>query len=127
MLGLTGTAVTKSDEELIREAAFDYFEGWFTGDVVRMDRALHPDLVKRWPGDDQAHTLGITTKRRMLELTAQGVGRDDIGDGSVDVTVHDICEDIASVTVRGGIYLEYLHLVRTPDGWKIANALWRFR
>jgi hypothetical protein len=22
---------------------------------------------------------------------------------------------------------EYLHLVRAPDGWKIANALWRPR
>jgi len=33
--------------------------------------------------------------------------------------------DIASVTVRSAVYHEYLQLVRTPEGWKIANALWR--
>ena len=32
--------------------------------------------------------------------------------------------DIASALVRSEPYHEYLHLVRTGDGWKIANALW---
>jgi hypothetical protein len=27
--------------------------------------------------------------------------------------------------VRSAVYREYLHLVRTNEGWKIANALWR--
>ena len=35
--------------------------------------------------------------------------------------------DVASVTVQGGPYYEYLHLVPTSAGWKIANALWRSR
>jgi hypothetical protein len=91
-----------------------------------MDRALHPDLVKRWPGTDQAASLGITTKERMLELTAAGEGRGDVGDGTIEVTINDVREDIATVTVRAGVYHEYLHLVRARDGWKIANALWRF-
>ena len=115
-----------SDEQLIRETVLDYFEGWFSADTERMGRALHPDLVKRWPGTDQATSLGITTKERMVELTAAGEGRADVGDGTIDVTIADVREDIASVIVRGGVYHEYLHLVRTRDGWKIANALWRF-
>jgi ketosteroid isomerase-like protein len=116
--------MTKSDVDLIRDTVLDYFEGWFTADVDRMERALHPDLVKRWPGTDHAASLGITTKERMIELTAAGEGRKDAG--PIDVTVEDVREDIASVRVRGGVYHEYLHLVRTRDGWKIANALWRF-
>lgn len=115
------------DEDLIRRVAQDYFEGWFDGDVERMDAALHPDLVKRWPGEHQASSLGMTTKQQMLEFTARGQGRADVGDGALEITVEDVCEDIASVTVRGGVYHEYLHLVRTGDGWKIANALWRYR
>lgn len=117
--------MNKPDAQLIRETVLDYFGGWFTGDTERMDRALHPDLVKRSPGDDPASSLGITTKERMLELTAQGSGRDDVGDGTLDVKVEDIYKDIANVTVRGGIYREYIQLVRTSDGWKIANTLWR--
>lgn len=119
--------VTESEVELITAVVREYFEGWFEGDAARMDRALHPDLVKRWPGEDHGSSLGITTKDRMLELTALGEGRDAVGDGTLDVTVEDICQDIATVTVVGGVYHEYLHLVRTREGWKIANALWRYR
>jgi ketosteroid isomerase-like protein len=114
---------TATDQYLITLAVLDYFEGWFDGDVDRMDRALHDDLVKRQAGDE----LGVTTKARMLELTAQGAGREDGEDPRLDVAIEDLCEDIATVTVRSAVYYEYLHLVRTTDGWKIANALWRLR
>jgi ketosteroid isomerase-like protein len=116
---------TATEQELITQTALDYFEGWFDGDVARMDRALHPNLVKRWPGEEQGATLGITTKERMLELTAAGEGREDGEDRRLEIEVEDVHVDIASVTVRAAVYHEYLHLVRTRDGWKIANALWR--
>ncbi len=117
---------TATQQELITQTALDYFEGWFDGDVARMDRALHPDLVKRWAGDDQAASLGVTTKARMLELTAAGAGEKDGAERRLEVEVEDVYEDIASVTVRSAVYHEYVHLVRTRDGWKIANALWRY-
>ena len=115
--------MTKSltDEALITETVLDYFEGWFSGDVERMDRALHPDLVKRGP------TLAVTTKERMLELTGRGEGRQDGAEQSTQSVVEDVAEDIASVTVRNTVYYEYVHLLRTPDGWKIINALWRLQ
>jgi hypothetical protein len=109
------------DEAAVVAAALDYFEGWFDGDVQRMDRALHPDLVKRSSGEK----LSVTTKERMLELTAAGDGAEDGKDRRLDVSIEDLHGDIASVTVRSAVYREYLHLVRTRDGWKIANALWR--
>ena len=117
---------TATEHELITQAALDYFEGWFDGDVERMDRALHPDLVKRSPGEDQAASLWITTKDRMLELTAAGAGAKDGDDRRLEVRVEDVHQDIASVTVRSAVYHEYLQLVRTREGWKIANALWRW-
>jgi ketosteroid isomerase-like protein len=110
----------------IARVARDYFEGWFDGDVARMDRVLHPELVKRRPGEDEGAALPVTTKERMLELTAQGAGHADGADRRLEVTVEDVADDIASVTVRSAVYHEYLQLVRTPDGWKIANALWRY-
>ena len=109
------------ERDPITRVALDYFEGWFDGDVERMTRALHPELVKRGAGE----RLGITTKERMLELTAAGAGADDGRDRRIDVDVVDVHDDIASVTVRSAVYREYLHLVRTSEGWRIANALWR--
>jgi hypothetical protein len=97
----------------------DYYEGWFEADRGRMERALHRDVVKRKEGEAHA----ILTAERMIVMTSQGVGRADAGE--VEIMIDDVHEDIASVTVIGGPYYEYLHLVRTNDGWKIANALWR--
>jgi hypothetical protein len=115
------TAQQSGDREAVVAAALDYFEGWFEGEEVRMDRALHPNLVKRRAGEE----LGITTKERMLELTRRGEGRQDAADRRLDVEVTGLYGDIASATVRSAVYHEYLHLVRTRDGWKIANALWQ--
>ena len=61
----------------------DYFEGWFDGDPVRMERALHKDLVKRRAGDD----LGVTTKEQMLEFTRRGEGKEDGVDRTLDIEV----------------------------------------
>jgi hypothetical protein len=107
----------------VEAAVRDYFEGWYDGDVDRMERALHDDLVKRRGGDQ----LGVTTKARMLELTAAGEGAEDGRDRTLHIEVHDVFGDIANVTVRSAIYQEYVQLVRTSDGWKIANTLWALR
>ena len=63
-----------------------------------MDQALHPDLVKRRAGA----SLGITSKDEMLRLTAQGEGRADVGDGTLEVVIEDIYEDVASATRENG-------------------------
>ena len=110
-----------TEQELIAETVLDYFEGWFDGDPARMERALHPDLVKRRAGEQ----LGVTTAGRMVELTRQGEGRADGADRRLEIEIEDVYGDIASVTVSSAVYHEYVHLVRTNEGWKIANALWR--
>jgi hypothetical protein len=110
-----------SDDEVVR-VALDYFEGWFDGDVERMQSALHPDLAKRTLRDESLRT---TSAGRMLELTASGEGRrEDPGDRQIEVIVEDVHGTIANVTVRSAVYREYLQLVRTGAGWKIVNALW---
>ena len=120
------TASARLDVETARSierAVLDYYEGWFDADAARMERAVHPDLVKRKAGEQ----LRIMTAARMIELTREGEGTANAGDRRIEIAIDDVHEDIASVTVEGGPYYEYLHLVRTSAGWKIANALWRSR
>jgi hypothetical protein len=97
----------------------DYFEGGYDGDVERMERALHDDLVKRGP------SLAVTNKERMLELTAQGEGKADGIDRRLQIRVEDVHGDIANVTVESAVYREYVQLARAGDGWKIVNTLWQ--
>jgi hypothetical protein len=119
-----------SDEAAVVAAALDYFEGWFEGDATRMDRALHPGLTKRSLSqvDPESTELRDLTKERMVELTTAGGGKGESPDGGlgIDVEVVGLYGNIASVVVRSAVYREYLHLVRTDEGWKIVNALWHF-
>jgi Putative lumazine-binding len=119
-----------TEHALITQTALDYFEGWFEGDATRMERALHPGLAKRslGQGDPDSAELRSLTKDRMVELTAAGGGLDKTPDGGlrVDVEVVDLYGNIATVVVRSAVYREYLHLVRTDEGWKIVNVLWHY-
>ena len=115
------------DGHPIWDRALDYFEGWFDGDAGRMERTLHPDLAKRSPDDAPAPgELEKLTAREMIEATAKGIGKTrDVPDRGIEVEVEHLHREIANVTVRSAVYVEYLHLVRTREGWKIVNALWQ--
>ena len=113
-------------EAAIVAAVLDYFEGWFDGDAVRMERALHPGLAKRRL-DEDGRTLDENTAQSMIEATARGIGRErDPGDRRIEVEVEDVHDTIANATVQSAVYREYVQLVRTPEGWKIVNVLWEW-
>jgi hypothetical protein len=115
------------DEAAIVRAVLDYFEGWYDGDPVRMERALHPDLAKRRLGDDGS-ALSSTTAKEMIEATERAAGkREDPDERRLEVTVDHVYETIANVTVMSVPYAEYVQLARTQDGWKIINTLWQRR
>jgi hypothetical protein len=111
-----------ADTDAIVATVNDYFEGWFTGDVTRMERALHPDLAKR--GLQRGVLEGDTTES-MISATGAGIGtRHDPSRRSIAIDVVHVHEDIATATVTGPIYVEYLHLGRIGGRWQIVNALW---
>ena len=119
-------ATPQVEREAIVAAALDYFEGWFTADAERMERALHPGLAKRRLADDE-RGLAESTATGMVEATAAGEAlRRGLDPGEIHVEVVESYERIATVVVRSDVYREYLHLARTRDGWKIVNALWAF-
>jgi hypothetical protein len=119
---------TAADLAAIEACVRDYFEGWFDGDAARMERALHPELAKRSFGQeiDRAPVLDTASAAAMIEATAEGAGRARAGGRPVQIEIVDAGGSIASVVVRSEHYHEYLHLVETPDGWRIVNTLWRW-
>jgi hypothetical protein len=131
-------AQSAMDEHAVAGVVRDYFESWFEGDAERMKRALHPKLAKRTllagslaagkrdVGD--ADPLDEDTAQTMVAATGKGIGKSRATtpeERAFEIVVEDVYDTIASVTVRSPIYHEYLHLVRTREGWKIVNALWQ--
>lgn len=109
----------------VEAIARDYIEGWYTGSVERMDRALHDQLVKRIPVAEGASGIREVTKARMVEMASQGGG--DQPDPDFEILVDDVSTDIATVRVISPEYLDYLHIAKTSDGWSIVNVLFHTR
>lgn len=120
-------ASTPSEESArheVERVAEDYIRGWYLGDAARLGRALHPDLVKRTPSDGGARFRGVT-RQRMVALTEQGGGNQP---GAPTTIVVDHVEgDIATARVGSPDYLDYLHIAKTPEGWRIVNILFHPR
>jgi len=119
-----------ADEVAVRSVVLDYVEGWFDGDAARMERALHPEQVKRCRGieGDDPDALETLSAREMIDATAEGVGRsEDAEDRQIEVRVDYLSGGIASVRCFCHRYVDLLQLIDMPDGWKIVNAAWRLR
>ncbi len=116
-----------SEEAAIRRTALDYIEGWYQGDAARMERALHPDLVKRapMPLPTGKEVLNGASKYSMVEATRAGFGtKSPNAKQKIEVIVFDIHDKIASAKVVSGDFVDYLHLLKTEGEWKIVNVLW---
>lgn len=119
-----------ADEDAVRSVVLDYVEGWFDGDAGRMKRALHPELVKRCRGieGDDPDALETLTAGEMVDATATGEGRrEDAADRRIEIRIDYLSGGIASVRCLCHRYVDLLHLIDMPDGWKIVNAAWRLR
>ena len=112
----------------IEQAARDYYEGWFEGDAERMSNCLHPGLAKR--NIDQPNRADSPVDENSWESMVQGArdGRGTKYRGTAfEVTVLDATPNMASVRVEGGPYIDFLHVGRFGDGWRIVNVLWEPR
>ncbi len=120
------------DLDAIIQACRDYFEAWYTADAGRIADCLHPDLAKRTvtcEGDAQSWTLRSVGAQTMIDATREGRGmkRAPEGDRWIHITVRDVYGRIASATVVSHPYVEYVHLAKFDDRWRIVNTIWELR
>ena len=128
------------DIAAIEQAALDYMEGWFTGDAVRMRRALHPDLAKRClyldpeTGEATGELYGSKAEQ-LVRLTGEGgeskwsdIPYDpESGRDNFDIVVLEVYRDDAVARVWSQAYVEYLQLGKFGKaGWKIVNILYTY-
>jgi hypothetical protein len=116
--------------QAIYQAVSDYYDGWYTPDTKRMERCLHAGLAKRAIQLDEMgkEYLLHLTKDRMVESTGKGGGSTAPAEKkNWTITILDSYEEIATVKVSSGEYMEYIHLARQDDQWQIVNVIWTAR
>ena len=117
--------VSAEDIASIERAARDYIEGYLTGDAERMADCLHPEFTKRsTEPDESSGALRIDAMSRADMVAVAARGRGARWPKAYTLTVHDAFRNIASVTVNSAGYVDYLHIARFEDRWRIVNVLW---
>ncbi|HZE09683.1 MAG TPA: nuclear transport factor 2 family protein [Gemmatimonadaceae bacterium] len=121
-------AQTSADTAGIRTAAMDYIEGWYAGDAARMERAVHPELVKRivttnpTMGHSQLEYIGAMTM--ILRTRAGGGSRTPAERQQKDLTILDIFANAAVAKIVASDWVDYLQLAKWNGRWVIVNVLW---
>ena len=126
--GEKSAAQLGKDKEAVKQAALDYFLGYYEGKAEREERAMHPELVKRGymilPQTGKGFLRGIG-KSAMVELSRAGFGKKQAADkGEIKVTVFEVFRSTASALVVSNHYHDYIHLVKDNGKWQIVNVLW---
>ena len=125
--GGSSLSLSDADRDAITQVALDYIDGFYTSDAARMERALHPELAKRIVRDPAGpeSRLQNMSAEQLIDATAGG-GAARIPDDAKkkDVSILDIYNNIASVRIDAGVWIDYLHVARWNGEWKIVNVLW---
>lgn len=113
---------TANDSIEIKQAALDYIEGWYYRDAARVEKAVHFEFVKRSIfSADSVDYLRTINKSRMDYITLHHPDRDY--SLNVEVFILDAMSTVASVKLVFNECIEYLHVAKLNDRWKIVNNL----
>ena len=137
MLGLAGYGVmparaqTPADSLAIRQTILDYAEGWYTGNAVRMARAVHPQLAKRaLLTNRQTNDLFLDdmNAEKLIEATRKGYGKGlPPEQQQKDMVIIEINGNTAVAKLQMRRWYDYLHLIREDGEWRIINVLWELK
>jgi hypothetical protein len=124
---------TQSDTSAIKETAFNYIEGFYNSDWQRMSKAIHSELAKRIiirdsSGNIMLQNMGSSqliynTKRNK---NANVLNREQ--PFKAEVIIYDIYNNVATAKVISNKFkfIDYLHLGKFGNEWKIVNVLWEY-
>ncbi len=129
-------AQTEKDSMVIKRACLDYIEGWATGDVNRITRAVSKELVKRTIVEkDSVFYIRNMGASQLVYLTKRnGINGVRLKDLEPDtefkssVVIFDISGKFALVKIKNTKYgfFDYCQLAKINGAWKIINVLYAF-
>jgi hypothetical protein len=121
-----GNSAGQEDSTAIRQTALDYIDGYYSGDVSRIEKAVHPDLNKATPRDlpqTGRTTLAYTTYSGLLEFTRAKFGAMDDTARHIHVNILSIDNDVSNVKITSASFIDYIQEVKLDGQWKIINVI----
>jgi len=112
----------------VEQAVIKYIENFFENNYDEMVSSLHPRLAKRGLNPDGTLSDDYPpSKLKEMMSTKPRFERKDQHNVVGDVSVFG---NMASASLSTGYpnmrWVEYIHLVKQEEGWKIINVFWEF-
>jgi hypothetical protein len=124
----TGAAQAPSDRDAVRQAALDYVEGIYNVQPERIERSVHPKLVKNgfYKKDATAPYVEMPMTYEQLVKLAAGWNKEGKRDTSIkEVAVLDVLDQTAIAKVTASWGIDYMLLGKYDGRWKIVQILWQ--
>lgn len=142
--GLVGCASTSGDAYVAKDYVIDagdeaavlaamqgYIDGFYEGEPAHLEACLSKDLVKLgWrraaPGEPFGDALPLSYAAA-LDLATQ-IGQSDAAprDKSTSkVEILEVADKVAAGKITGFWGIDYVHLVKGDDGWRILHVIWQ--
>ena len=121
-------AQAPTDRDGVRQAALDYVEGIYNVQPERIQRSVHPTLVKRgfYKKDATAPYVEMPMTYEQLVALAGNWNKGGKRDTSVkEVTVFDVLDQTATAKVTASWGIDYMLLGKYDGQWKIVQILWQ--
>ena len=133
MCGIS-SAQTAKDKLAIKETTLNYIEGYFYKDAARMEKALHPELIKRSiqkAKDGTEFVINLSASYMVMRAGTNTNRHAANPDGAIEskVEIYDVVGNAATVKVSTNQYnfVDYLHIGKFKGEWKIVNAFWAYK
>ena len=132
LLAFSNLAFSQStDKQKIERACFDYLEGFYEGDTVKLARSLKPSLYKfgYWKNDKSGKydPDGQMTFQQAIKYAKGVKAKKNFpkADAPKKAEVLDAMDQIASAKVTAWWGVDYILLSKQDDNWVIEQVLWQ--
>jgi hypothetical protein len=125
VLSLTQSA---QDKEAVRQVGLDYVEGVYNVQPERIERSVHPSLVKRGfhKKDAAAPYAELTMSYDQLVNLAKTWNKDGKRDTKIkNVEILDMADQTAVVKITASWGIDYMLVGKYDGRWKISQILWQ--
>src|SRR5918995_2688821 len=117
-----------ADRDAVHQAALDYVEGIYNVQPERIQRSVHPSLVKRgfYKKDASTPYVEMPMTYEQLVKLAGDWNKEGKRDTKIkEVAVLDVLDQTATAKVTAMWGIDYMLLAKYDGQWKIVQILWQ--
>lgn len=125
-LCLAKDKVAPPDSVVVKQVALDFYDGYYSGAIARVDKSIHPDINRVTPRDipqTGRTVLNYSTYSALIENTRARVGFLPDTARHISVKIINIDTDVANLKVTSAAFTDFIQLVKLDGIWKIINVI----